>query len=337
MQTQLKLGRTGKWELHYSERLDTGRWRSRTVSTRETDRGKAESFRQVFEAQMTQAAVAAKGATVSQCIDEYLRKPKFKTRLSSDKTMLQMEQIRRGLGSLAVTDLNSAVMASYIQKNKWSDGTARRVVAQVVSVLRHAQKMRLIKTDDIPHLERPDPVPPRDKWLDETQEAEFYALALGFSMGRARLSKITRFVCIALDTGQRRGAIIPLKWSQVDLQKGLIDFRMKGATNKRQGIVPINSRLRPLLERAHRERVSEYVLDSPGEIVSQYQHFVETRGFKWVTPHVLRHTAATLMLRAGVTIWEVAGVLGNSPAMVERVYGHHAPDHLRNAVGKRFE
>jgi integrase len=30
------------------------------------------------------------------------------------------------------------------------------------------------------------------------------------------------------------------------------------------------------------------------------------------TPHILRHTCATLMLQAGVSTWDVAGVLGTS-------------------------
>lgn len=40
------------------------------------------------------------------------------------------------------------------------------------------------------------------------------------------------------------------------------------------------------------------------------------------------------MLRAGVPVWTVAGVLGNSPAMVQEVYGHHIPDSLRAGVDK---
>ena len=51
-----------------------------------------------------------------------------------------------------------------------------------------------------------------------------------------------------------------------------------------------------------------------------------------VTPHTLRHTAATWLMQGGAPIWEAAGFLGMSPEMVERVYGHHHPDHLGAAV-----
>jgi integrase len=51
-----------------------------------------------------------------------------------------------------------------------------------------------------------------------------------------------------------------------------------------------------------------------------------------VSPHTLRHTAATWLMQAGVPIWEAAGFLGMSPMMVEQTYGHHHPAHMRGAA-----
>ena len=49
-----------------------------------------------------------------------------------------------------------------------------------------------------------------------------------------------------------------------------------------------------------------------------------------VTPHVLRHTAATWLMQAGVDMWEAAGFLGMTVEMLAERYGHH-PDHLSGA------
>ena len=54
-----------------------------------------------------------------------------------------------------------------------------------------------------------------------------------------------------------------------------------------------------------------------------------------ITPHTLRHSWATQAARAGVSMWEIAGVLGDTIATVSRVYAHHSPDHLRSAVNFR--
>jgi integrase len=46
-----------------------------------------------------------------------------------------------------------------------------------------------------------------------------------------------------------------------------------------------------------------------------------------VTPHTLRHTRATWLMRDGVSLWDAAGQLGMSAIMIERTYGHHHPNY----------
>jgi len=37
-------------------------------------------------------------------------------------------------------------------------------------------------------------------------------------------------------------------------------------------------------------------------------------------------------MQAGVDMWEAAGFLGMSVAVLEKTYGHHHPNHLQNAA-----
>jgi integrase len=64
-----------------------------------------------------------------------------------------------------------------------------------------------------------------------------------------------------------------------------------------------------------------------------FKHAVKLAGL-WgkVTPHTLRHTAATWLMQRGVPIWQAAGYLGMSAQMIERTYGHHHPDYMRGAA-----
>src|SRR5581483_2479253 len=50
-----------------------------------------------------------------------------------------------------------------------------------------------------------------------------------------------------------------------------------------------------------------------------------------VTPHTLRHTAATWQMQAGTDPWEAAGYLGMSLEVLVSRYGHHHPDFQENA------
>ena len=55
-------------------------------------------------------------------------------------------------------------------------------------------------------------------------------------------------------------------------------------------------------------------------------------GLNNVTPHTLRHTAASWMVQKGVTFAKVARYLGHSDSSTtERIYAHHAPDYLEDA------
>ena len=55
-------------------------------------------------------------------------------------------------------------------------------------------------------------------------------------------------------------------------------------------------------------------------------------GLEGVTPHTLRHTAATWMAQAGTDLFAVAGFLGQNPMTTVRVYAKHSPDYLKKAL-----
>ena len=51
-----------------------------------------------------------------------------------------------------------------------------------------------------------------------------------------------------------------------------------------------------------------------------------------ISPHTLRHTAATWLMQIGVSTWDAAGFLGMSEKTLRDVYGHHHPDYLQGAA-----
>lgn len=63
-----------------------------------------------------------------------------------------------------------------------------------------------------------------------------------------------------------------------------------------------------------------------------FPNAVKRAGLSKVTPHTLRHTAATWGIQRGVSIWEMAGFLGMSVETLSKVYGHHSPEWQKNAA-----
>lgn len=59
---------------------------------------------------------------------------------------------------------------------------------------------------------------------------------------------------------------------------------------------------------------------------------VSELGLRRIRLHDMRHTAATLLLQAGVAPVVVAGILGHSPAVLLSTYAHALPNAKRDAV-----
>ena len=114
-----------------------------------------------------------------------------------------------------------------------------------------------------------------------------------------------------------------------------------GSPKKRQPPVPLPpglvAHLRRWKRRGQRFAV-EWNREPVKAIEKAFANVVREAGLgAEVTPHVLRHTAATWLMQAGVDIWEAAGFLGMTVEMLSQRYGHHHPAHLeraKNAFGR---
>jgi integrase len=56
-----------------------------------------------------------------------------------------------------------------------------------------------------------------------------------------------------------------------------------------------------------------------------FNDYLLAKGMRWVTAHVMRHTFASLLVQAGVSIFKVARWLGDGVEVVEKHYAHLAP------------
>ena len=205
-----------------------------------------------------------------------------------------------------------------------SDGTVRRELTTLRAAVNRSGHGAGVK------FLLPKPPLPRPRWLRRSEAAAL--LWAGRHCNAKR--HLQNFLWIGLVTGQRKEAILSLKWEQIDFETGHVNFLPEGAetTNKRRPHIKLKPKLLSQLARLKRKSNSEYVLTWGGErlldIKRSFGDAVERAGLSSdeVTPHTLRHTRATWLMQAGVPIFEASGYLGMSPATLEKVYGHHHPD-----------
>lgn len=223
---------------------------------------------------------------------------------------------------------------SYVTFRARSPGTARRELGVLRAAINHAHRSgRLTR---VVAVDLPDSPEARDRWLTRKEAAALLRSAI--REPRVRLH-LPLFILLGLYTGQRKEAILSLRWSQVDLDAGRIDFNSPDArrSNKRRARQPIPRRLLAHLRRA-RLRGSDlgFVVHENGkrlgDIKRGFASACTRAGLGEVTPHVLRHTCATWLMQRGVPLWEAAGYLKMTQETLQRVYGHHHPDFLKGAA-----
>jgi len=160
------------------------------------------------------------------------------------------------------------------------------------------------------------------------------------------LRHLARFILIGLYTGSRAATVAaasPVRsegHSWVDLERGVFHRRQVGKreTSKRQPPVPIPPQLLAHMRRWHkRGHIASHFVEWHGKPVSSvktaFASAVDKAGLSDdVTPHTLRHTAATWLMQNGAPMWEASGYLGMSVETLQRTYGHHHPDHMKGAL-----
>jgi integrase len=189
----------------------------------------------------------------------------------------------------------------------------------------------------VPVIVLPPKPSPRTNFMTRSEAARFLWCARS-------TPHLARFFIIGWYTGSRRDVIAGTKWSMIDFKTEIMQRKEKGVavTKKRAPPLRMGARLMAHLKRWKRMDGPKvvYVVNYRGKRiarpVSSWDRVREKAGLpKYVTPHVLRHSRATHMMRQRVDPWDAANALGMSLDMLTKVYGHHHPDWQKGPADAR--
>lgn len=238
-------------------------------------------------------------------------------------------------GVRSVAQITPAACRAYVEERGVKPATARRELASLRAAMNFAVRNQWL-TRAVP-VELPPKPKGKDRWLTVNEAARLLnAARTGDAKQRLHLPL---FVLIALYTGARKEAILSLRWTQVDLERGRIDFiGNRQRTKKGRAHLPMPRRLRLFLRHAWDRRSSDEgtVLHYNGEpilsIKRSFSRAVREAGLSGVTAHTLRHTRGTWLAQRAVPMWQIAGWLGQSESTTAELYSHHHPDYMTEAL-----
>ena len=253
---------------------------------------------------------------------------------SAERIAYAMIHLLEFWGEKTVDHINRETLKRYGQKAPRSPSTVRRELSVLRAALNHAAAMNRMLP--FGKLELPSESPPRQRWLTRDEVAKLIWSARKEYRAKKQLSY---FILIGVYTGARRGAIMDLEWSQIDLERRTIDFNVVGAerTNKRRAQIPIGRKLLGHLSRlkamagSDAQFVFHQKRDPTRRIISVVKGFrsaSKRAGFTDVTPHTLRHTCASWMAQRGEKMIDASIYLNMTMQTLSKVYAHHDNKHI---------
>lgn len=240
-------------------------------------------------------------------------------------------------GSINATDISDELVNLYIsersesfrRKNKReiNPTTLHHEIRSLRLSLNHAKRMGYVSA--VPNFKVPPPSEPDRVALSPAEIQRVLDAA-------QPTPHLYLLMLLLLGTAARVGAALELTWDRVDFENRTIDLRKpRKVPMKRRPVVPINEGLLVALKEAKARSMSDHVVEWRGKpirsVKTAFNRVRRDTGINRLCPHLLRHTAAVIMVSNGFDLLKVSQFLGHSSmSITEKVYARYQPKHMQN-------
>ena len=291
--------------------------------------------------------------TLADAIDRYVKEVLPEKGESSRRDQhRQLMWWRNTLGAYCLADITAARIAecrsqlSSMQcqsRAKVSRGgvtpkpLSAATVVRYLAALSHVFSVAIIDwqwalDNPVSKVRKPKEPKGRDRFLSDDERARL--LAACRDSGEPYLYPV---VILALSTGMRRGEIMNLRWSNIDLKQGRItlldtkngDTRSLPLVGAALAQVQILARVRSLTNDMLFPGKSPGV---PIELKRPWRHALLTAKVDNFRFHDLRHSAASYLAMNGASTVEIAAILGHRTLAMVKRYSHLNDAHTRSVL-----
>jgi integrase len=251
------------------------------------------------------------------------------------QTKARLLRVLEFFGEKSLSELNGALCRAYARSCP-TPAAARRDLEDLRAAINHHRREGL--HDRLVSVVLPAKSLPRERWLTRGEVAAL----LWRCWRRGKSKHLARFIIISVYTGRRMSVVLGASFRKepgrtwLDTKAGMLwpPERAK-QTKKRNPAIPLPGRLLAHLRRWERMGATipvEYGGANPDRCRALSRAAREAGLGDDVSPHTLRHTAASWLVQNGADMYKASRYLGMSVPTLERVYAHHGVEHLRDAA-----
>lgn len=144
-------------------------------------------------------------------------------------------------------------------------------------------------------------------------------------------------IVLALNTGMRKGEMLSLKWSHINMEDRYLTIRSENAKSKNKRTIPLNNTVYTMLQAWHEQNPdTELVFERNGKPLDSYQYqwesLLKEAGIENFRFHDLRHHFASKLVMKEADLNVVRELLGHADLKMTLRYAHLAPEHKASAV-----
>lgn len=257
------------------------------------------------------------GATMSELMDDYVAdmeahklNGKAASTKKSDKSRVE-KHLKPKLGKIRVTAITQFQIDKFM--NECSPGSAKRLIQLLGAIFSFAIKKGLRSDNPCKGIVKPKDVR-KTRRLSEIEYSQLQRAIDGVS--NPTFANV--FLTLAI-TGWRSGEVKNLRWSELELPRQIATLN---ETKSGRSIRPLSAEAVRLIDALPRNCEYVFALDTGRPIANLNQQFIKLGLSREITPHVLRHSYASLAADLGLSDHSIARLLGHTQSSITSRYIH---------------
>ena len=282
----------------------------------------------------TQPKAQSPGITFGEAVEKYLAAKSRKRSIAEDRR--QLEHLKLGFGTeTPLSQITASKVSEYRSARlaAISGRTGRRLTAAAVnrplSLLRHLLRLAVEEWEllaAVPKIRLEKEPQGGIRWLEPDE-----ATRLLDACGKSQAKHLLALVTVAMETGLRKGELLDLTWSQVDMTRGVLRLEVTKSGRRRE--VPMRQVVYNVVSQLpgpHEGRVWP-----AGSIRTAFENSVEAANLD--SPlhfHDLRHHFASWYVMRGGSVPALQQILGHATLAMTMRYSHLSPNHLRDEMSR---